>query len=364
LNKWNIDTINTAGEVTDKKINKIVDSNKEKKLVNPMDMIQGGNQDSEDRENGTIEDNQEITEQKLLDSSVKSFIEVYKYWIKTSVNIFNDVIINRDVDKNKVRNFILEIIQTVNKNRNNALMIFGKKFEGVPYLHPKTIETIILAYIIGDSLCLSQLAISNLGIATLFHDIGMLKIPKSILEKPAKLNENEIKVINSHTNIGYKLLREVKYSAIIASGALQHHERIDGKGYPNRLTPDKVTEIAKIIAVVDAYCAAIATKPFTTSHMHQKEVIQDLLRSGGTKYEPTILKELIKNISFYPIGSLVLLSSNKPARVVGTSGMAMKPIVRELSKEGPGTVIDLSKSNNIYIKDLYTKETPDNHQSS
>jgi len=127
-------------------------------------------------------------------------------------------------------------------------------------------------------------------------------------------------------------------------------QRIDGKGYPNHVSLDKITEIAKIIAVVDAYCAAIADKPFRNT-LHAKEAIQDLLKSGGSAYEPSILRELVKNISFYPIGSLVLLSDNNPAEVAGTSGVAMRPIVKIIKTK---EMIDLSKKNDIYIKGIYS----------
>ena len=194
---------------------------------------------------------------------------------------------------------------------------------------------------------------NNLMFATLFHDLGMAKIPKEILQKKEKLTKEEIVEIQNHTLHGYKLLREIGYSAIVSTGALQHHERIDGKGYSNHVTGDKITDIAKIIAVVDAYCAAIAERPFK-DHLHAKEALQDLLKSGGTAYDPLILRELVKNISFYPIGSFVNLSNGDIAEVSGTSGVAMRPIVKLVNNGNEE--IDLSKRNDIFIKGIYSKK--------
>jgi HD-GYP domain-containing protein (c-di-GMP phosphodiesterase class II) len=359
LREWKIKEIFTTGTISSQGMSKII-----KEKQNIKNVIDGAfNNDASKiiKEKLNIKNNdtllniesQNINREALLDSGVKSFVEIYKSWIKTIQKIFNDVMIN-DVNKEMVKNFILDIIKAINKNRNNALMLFGRKFGNIYYVYNQTIETIILAYIIGDGLNLTQLSLSNLTIATLFHDVGMVKIPKPIIEKKEKLTQQEIEIIQNHTNIGYKYLRSAGYSAIIASGALQHHERIDGKGYPNGLLPDKVTGIAKIISIVDAYCAAIASKPFKESPQHAKEAIQDLLRQGGTAYDPSILKELIKNISFYPIGSLILLSNDVPAQVVGTSGVAMKPIIKELNESEK--VIDLSKTNDVYIKGLYQKK--------
>ncbi len=380
LSKWNISEIKSEGKISSLQMDKIAPKDENSK--DPMKFFKEENDsqlnDEIDKtineteinpeleliDNSILNEEQTVIENddndkgksvKILDSSVKSFIEIYKYWIKETVKIFKNFLLEKDVDKERVKNFVDDIIKISNKNRNNALLLFGKKFEGVLYVFPQTIETVILANIIADTRKLSPLALSNLALATFFHDFGMLKIPLSLLEKVEKLTPTEMSVIQSHTTIGYKYLRDAKYSAIIASGALQHHERVDGKGYPSQLTPDRVTDIAKIISVVDAYCAAISSKPFKENPLHAKVVLQELLSRGGTVYDATILRDLIKNISFYPIGSMVMLSDNNPAMVVGTSKAAMKPIVKVLANGKEGALIDLSERDDIFIKGVYHK---------
>ncbi|MBN2545188.1 MAG: HD domain-containing protein [Spirochaetes bacterium] len=377
LSKWNISDIKTEGKISSILMDKLVvkdDNSKDpmkffkeaedSKLNDEIDKTINETEISPDLElidKSILEENQtaytnEDDKNKniqILDSSVKSFIEIYKYWIKETVKIFKNFLLEKNVDKERVKNFVDDIIKISNKNRNNALLLFGKKFEGVLYVFPQTIETVILANIIADTRKLSPLATSNLALATFFHDFGMLKIPMSLLEKADKLTPTEMTVIQSHTTIGYKYLRDAKYSAIIASGALQHHERVDGKGYPSRLTPDRVTDIAKIISVVDAYCAAISSKPFKENPQHAKVVLQELLSKGGSVYDSSILRDLIKNISFYPIGSMVMLSDNNPAIVIGTSKAAMKPIIKVIAEGKEGEIIDLSERNDIFIKGVY-----------
>ena len=107
----------------------------------------------------------------------------------------------------------------------------------------------------------------------------MLRIPKAILDKNGPLTPEEYKIMQNHTIIGFNLIRDIRYSAIIASGALQHHERIDGTGYPERKKADQITNIGKIVAILDAYSAAISKKTFKTP-VHAKEAIQDLLKLG------------------------------------------------------------------------------------
>ena len=283
-----------------------------------------------------------------------SYKEVYKRWILATVSFFNSVITTKDVNKQHVINLLNDIESFVKRDKDSVLLLVGQNLEGLSRVYRQTLDTVILGLIMSHSLQLSEFAKTNLVLGTFFHDIGMLKIPKSILEKQGVLTPEEIKVIQSHTIIGFNLIRDVRYSAIIASGALQHHERIDGTGYPEKKSAEQITNIGKIVAVLDAYSAAISTKSFR-SPVHAKEAVQDLLKLGGAAYDTVILKESVKNISIYPIGSLILLSNNSPAKVIGNSGVAMRPIVAALI-DGKEETIDLSKRIDIYIKGVYVKK--------
>lgn len=351
LRNWNIEKVYSNGDL-------LVSNNKEQ-LNEKERFLEDVFGNPEENDTSSLEELKEEKKEETKKVSVEEDLkETYKKWIIMTVGFFNNIITTRDINKEHVINLLKDIRNAINKDKNKILMLFGTPIEGISYIYRKTIETTILAFIIAESMNLTEFAISNLGIATLFHDLGMIKIPKPILQKTGQLTPEEIAIIQNHTIIGYKYLKEVNYSVIIASGALQHHERIDGKGYPNRILGEKITDIAKIISVVDAYCAAISDKPFKDP-IHAKDAVQDLLKSGGTAYDPNILKELVKNISFYPIGSLILLSNGVPAKVIGTSGVAMRPIVKTIILENTqvkeGEEIDLSKRQDLYIKGVYKK---------
>ncbi|HOJ64745.1 MAG TPA: HD domain-containing protein [Spirochaetota bacterium] len=359
LRNWNIDKIYSNGDLLtkeNKEIKETVQNEKEKYLEDLFDVPEEGATDLQEVKEvkGEKTDDQKI----VTLSSEEDLKETYKKWIIMTVGFFNNIITTRDINKEQVINLLRDIRNAIKKDKNKILMLFGVPIEGISYIYRKTIETTILAFILAESMNLTEFAISNLGIATLFHDLGMIKIPKPILQKTGQLTPEEVTIIQNHTIIGYKYLKEVNYSVIIASGALQHHERIDGKGYPNKIPAEKITDIAKIISVVDAYCAAISDKPFKDP-LHAKDAVQDLLKSGGTAYDPNVLRELVKNISFYPIGSFVLLSNGMPAKVIGASGVAMRPIVKTIILENTenkeGEEIDLSKRQDLYIKGVYRK---------
>lgn len=367
LNRWTISSVATEGalkspgeaiEVVEADTatgEEVKDNSVETGLVEESSLLEDVFDNMANIVETDLHEEEETTVEPASIDVLDSYKDVYKRWIVSIMNFFNDILNNKNIDKQKVINLLFDIEDFINRDKNSALMLFGETFEGVSYVYKQTIETVILSVILAKSAELSDFAKTNLVIGTLFHDLGMLKVPRAILEKKGALTKEEIIAVQNHTLIGYRYLRDVKYSAIIASGALQHHERIDGKGYPAHIKEDKITTIGKIVAVVDAYCAAISNKPFRNP-LHAKDAVQDLLKKGGTLYDAKILKEFVKNISFYPIGSLILLSNNEIAKVIGTSGVAMKPIVQIINIHNHDTensVIDLTKRTDIYVKGIY-----------
>jgi HD-GYP domain-containing protein (c-di-GMP phosphodiesterase class II) len=341
LIKWNIEHIITSGKVIaheDKNSPQSEENNSE----NNKETIQQESKKEEHRE--------EIVKNVVVDE----FSNIYKNWIFITMSFFTSIIKTKTVDKDKVSSFVIEIKNAIDKEKNKFLKIIGHEFEGIPYIYRKTLETITLSTLISKNMNHNAYSSNNVMFATLFHDIGMVTVPVSIVNKREALTEEEATILKNHTVQGFKYLQAVGYSPLIASGALQHHERLDGKGYPHQVKGDKISEVAKIIAVVDTYCASVSQKPFKPIPIHAKAAIQELLKGAGTQYDADIITHLIKNVSFYPIGSTVILSDERIASVFDTSGVPMRPIVKidETNEE-----LDLSKNQNIFIKGIYVKKT-------
>ena len=104
--------------------------------------------------------------------------------------------------------------------------------------------------------------LEQLQYAALLHDIGKIGIPKEIINKPSKLTDEEYEVIKTHPAIGSNILKEISEIPDIAIGARWHHERYDGKGYPDRLKGTEIPEIARIIGVADAYDAMTSNRSY------------------------------------------------------------------------------------------------------
>ena len=119
----------------------------------------------------------------------------------------------------------------------------------------------------------------------LLHDIGKIGIPDAVINKPDKLNDEEYEIIKQHPAMGAKILDNIKEDPNLALGAKCHHERFDGKGYPEGLAGDGIAEFAKIIAVADSYDAMSSYRSYRDV-LSQDEIIKEIEKGRGTQFDP------------------------------------------------------------------------------
>jgi len=158
-----------------------------------------------------------------------------------------------------------------------------------------SIEVSHLCKQIGIELNLKEDEIKGLEQAGLFHDIGKISIPDSILNKPGKLTDEEYEIIKSHTQVGYQILRAADEYSDLAIHALHHHERWDGKGYPSRLKGEDIPLFSRIINVVDAYEAMTADRPYRKK-MSQEYAVSEIVKCSGSQFDPKIAQLFVEKI--------------------------------------------------------------------
>lgn len=136
--------------------------------------------------------------------------------------------------------------------------------------------------------------LENFLYAARFHDCGKIHVPLEILVKPAKLNQQEYEIMKTHPYESYKIVKNY-FGDDIANIVLQHHERLDGKGYPYGLYEDDICIEAKIIAVADAFDAMVTTRPYNKGKSVQ-EAVDELIRNIGTQFDKTCVQALIQHL--------------------------------------------------------------------
>jgi HD-GYP domain-containing protein (c-di-GMP phosphodiesterase class II) len=135
--------------------------------------------------------------------------------------------------------------------------------------------------------------VKGLQIAGYVHDIGKIVVPAEILAKPSKLTKAEFELIKSHPEQGYEVLKNIDFPWPIAQVALQHHERIDGAGYPQGLKGDQIILEARILAVADVVEAMAAHRPYRPSRGIEA-ALEEVIRYRGVKYDPAAVDACVR----------------------------------------------------------------------
>jgi len=127
----------------------------------------------------------------------------------------------------------------------------------------------------------------------LLHDIGKIGVPTEVLNKPGKLSEEEFEIIKSHTSKGYDALRDIAIMPELATGAQSHHERPDGKGYPNGLKGEEIPRAAQIIAVADCFDAMYSNRPYR-KRMNFEKVVDIIKDVSGTQLTADVVDAFLR----------------------------------------------------------------------
>ena len=150
-----------------------------------------------------------------------------------------------------------------------------------------------LAAAVAKELNLSQDKVEGIRVASLIHDIGKIGLPTEILSKPTKLTDIEFNLIKEHSQKGYDILKSIDFSYPIARIVLQHHERLNGSGYPNNLKGDEIILEAKIIGVADVVEAISSHRPYRPA-LGIDKALEEIIQNRGTLYDPEVVNACLR----------------------------------------------------------------------
>lgn len=163
-----------------------------------------------------------------------------------------------------------------------------------PYTGGHLEQVTQLALAVGTEVGLAAEEMRALWLAALFHDVGKLAIPDSVLNKPAPLTQEEYELMKTHTERGLKIIEGVSYLEPAKRGILHHHERWDGKGYPAGLRGDEISVEGRILAVVDAFDAMLGDRPYRKGRS-EEEAVEELERCAGTQFDPKVVDAFLRS---------------------------------------------------------------------
>lgn len=208
------------------------------------------------------------------------------------------------------------IVEKIIENRNIIVnMIDLKSYDNYTYYH--SVNVGVLSLVMGVALGMNRTSLYKLGLGALLHDIGKVFIDRKIIDKQGPLTPEEYETVKRHPTIGYEYLLKANLDLPVSGliGILQHHERIDGSGYPDGLVGKKINRFSRIISIADVFDAMTSDRPYRPAMM-PSEVMEFLMGGAGTLFDPDLVFLFTRKVAAFPLGTCVLLSNGLTAIVV------------------------------------------------
>ncbi|WP_051231648.1 HD-GYP domain-containing protein [Stutzerimonas azotifigens] len=229
--------------------------------------------------------------------------------------VLDDVQHGRPIDTRSCRAAIKRNLDSLLHNESALLWLTRLKSQDA-YTGLHCLSVSIMAMGFANSLGLSDAEIETLGMAGLLHDVGKIRIDPAILNKPGKLTSEEFEEIKLHPVYGYEALRgQADIPAAAVHAAHGHHERLDGRGYPQGLQAGQISFFTRIITIVDAFDAITSHRAYDQARPIQ--VAFDVLRNnGGQQFDEKLVEQFIRWLGVFPVGTLVELHTGEVALVL------------------------------------------------
>jgi HD-GYP domain-containing protein (c-di-GMP phosphodiesterase class II) len=227
------------------------------------------------------------------------------------------------------------IDQLIHDDTNLMSLTAIKNFDEYTFAH--SVNVCILSVALGARLGLAKKKLSELGYAALFHDVGKVKLPLEILNKPAELNEEEWEKIQKHPILGVKILLSKRgldrFSLRAMVVSFEHHLRMDLSGYPHLSFKKDLNLYSRIVTIADVYDSMTSGRVYAKTPSTPDEALRKMMDQAGKSFDPILLKVLINMLGIYPVGCVVLLNT-------GEVGVVTKSNPDQLSRPEVAIIAD------------------------
>ncbi|MBE6067081.1 MAG: HD-GYP domain-containing protein [Clostridium lundense] len=274
---------------------------------------------------------------KTMGSLIKNVNNVNKKELKECLNVVENLI-----------EYIIDL-GDVNKSLNDI-----KTFDNYTYVH--SLDTCIMTSFLGLNSGFNEASLKDLGIGAILHDVGKTKISSKILNKEGKLTDEEFKEIKKHPVYGAEILKKnISIPDSIVHMVEQHHERVDGKGYPYGLSGNGISKSAKVICICDVY-DAISNDRCYRRKFSPNDSYELILSGAGTSFDMNVVQKFKDTFAIYPLGCRVRISNGEEGYVIRQNkGFPDRPVLRmfydaEQKSPIPFYEIDLLKNPSLVVE--------------
>lgn len=280
-------------------------------------------------------------------------------------NLMDSLWTNKSINISSYKHIVYGLANFITQDERSFLALTAiKHFDEYTYMHSLNVG--ILAMIMGQRIGFNRKTIVKLGMSGILHDIGKIKVPKELIDKPEKLTEKEWETLRRHSDYGVieilktKGLDEMGLASMIV--AFQHHWNYDNTGYPAQEKRHNYTFFSRIVRICDAYDAMITARPYQPIPFLPHFALRVIWAHKNTYFDQILVKVLIQLLGIYPVGSCLELNSGEIGLVIRQNpGYLDLPIVKIITdtrhKRNDGKTIDLSQERALeIIKPVYPQQ--------
>lgn len=248
--------------------------------------------------------------------------------IQTVHGLMDDIRLGRQVDVQRAEPMIEKMMRSVLRHRDALIPLLLLKDHNL-YSYQHSISVAAMAVAFGITLDLDEETLRQTALATLLQDIGKARIPESILDKPGQLTASETRVVHTHVFESQLILEDTPgVTDLMIDIVANHHERVDGSGYPHKRCGEEIPLHAQLAAIVDVYDAITSDRPYQ-HRIEPTDALRKLYSMANSHFREDLLQAFIGTIGIYPAGSLVRLDTGQLAVVVAVNrNNLLKPLVR------------------------------------
>jgi HD-GYP domain-containing protein (c-di-GMP phosphodiesterase class II) len=246
---------------------------------------------------------------------------VVKTWdsaVQDAKGIYDLICLGELANLSQVRTLVSSFLDVLEKDRNILLALCLYQSPNLAeYLYRHGVNMCLVSLATATASGYSKSQVLEIGQAALLADVGMAMVPDAILLKAGKLTEEELAEIHRHPAISFSLLEKVPdASDFVLAAAYQHHERLTGAGYPKRRSQAQISQVARIVAISDTLCAMVHKRSHRDALTPQM-ALDKVIKMGQMNFlDPVLIRNLLRYLSVYPIGTYVELASGRMGRVV------------------------------------------------
>ena len=242
-----------------------------------------------------------------------------------------DVRLGQSVNTDEAKEVVIQVANSITRSEHAMVWLTNLKSRD-EYTSIHCMNVCIMAVSFGRSIGMSKPELEIIGLGALLHDLGKMRVPLEILNKPGKLTEEEFDIMKTHPMEGYNMLeKQADLPLEVLDIVKHHHERRNGKGYPSRLKGEEITNMTRMVAIVDVYDAITSDRCYHDA-ITPYDALKNMYEWVNEDFDKTIIEQFIKCLGIYPIGCVVELNLGHIGIVVTASEKTkLRPIVLLIS---------------------------------